>query len=111
MTIFLLAILLIILNILDMTTTNRILRNGGYEANPLARFLMHIHLFIPAKILMVVLIIFLMVTSNESTGIEVGILCCGIYFFIVLNNLRTIWLQSQDKKAVPTQEIQDVSHE
>ena len=89
MTIFLLAILLIILNILDVTTTNRILRDGGYEANPLVRFLMCIHLFIPAKILMVVFIVFLMVTSNESTGIDVGILCCGIYFFIVLNPIFT----------------------
>ena len=52
-----------------------------------------------------------MVTSSESTGIEVGILCCGIYSFIVLNNLRTIWLQSQDKRAVPTHEMQDLNHE
>ncbi len=99
MTLFLLATLLIILNILDVTTTNRILRDGGYEANPLARSLMRIHLFIPAKILTVVFIVFLMVTSNESTGIDVGILCCGIYFIIVLNNLRTIRQQSKDKEA------------
>jgi hypothetical protein len=90
MTIFLLAILFIIMNILEVTTTNRILRDGGYEANPMARFLMRIHLFIPAKILMVVFIVFLMVISSKSTGITVGILCCGIYFFIVLNNTRII---------------------
>ena len=52
-----------------------------------------------------------MVALNESTGIAMGILCCGIYFFIVLNNTRTIWLKSQDKRAVPTHDIQDVSHE
>jgi len=74
MTIFLPAILFIILNILDVTTTNRILRDGGYEANPMARFLMRIHLFIPAKILMVVFIVFLMVISSKSTGIAMGIL-------------------------------------
>ncbi|KAF0155439.1 MAG: hypothetical protein FD159_2173 [Syntrophaceae bacterium] len=98
MILLLLAIIFIILNILDITTTRKILRNGGYEANPLARFLMRIHLFIQAKILMVV-IVFLMTISNESTGIPVGILCCGIYFFIVLNNLRTIRLQLKDKEA------------
>ena len=38
-------------------------------------------------------------------------LCCGIYSFIVLNNLSTIRLKSQDKRAVPTHGIQDVSHE
>jgi len=68
-------------------------------------------LFVPAKILMVFLIVFLMDISNESAAISLGIICCGIYSFIVLNNLRTIWLQSQDKRAVSTHEIQDVSHE
>jgi len=37
---------------------------------------------------------FLLAISNESAAIQLGILCCGIYSFIVLNNLRTIWLQS-----------------
>jgi hypothetical protein len=92
----LLAILFIILNILDVTTTRKILRNGGYEANPIARLLMRFHLFLPAKIGMVIIILLMMVEMDENTGITLGIICCGIYGFIVWSNFRTIRLQSQD---------------
>jgi hypothetical protein len=96
MILFLLAILFIILNVLDITTTRKVLKNGGYEANPIARLLMRFHLFIPAKIIMVLLILLIMLMAEEETGITTGIICCGIYIFIVLNNLRTFRLQSQD---------------
>jgi len=92
----LLAILFIILNILDITTTRKVLRNGGYEANPLAKLLMRFHLFIPAKIVMVMIILLMMAVLDENTGIKLGIICCGIYGFIVWNNIRAIRLQSQD---------------
>jgi len=87
---FLLAVLFIILNILDVTTTRKVLRDGGYEANPIVRFLIRLHLFIPAKIIMVILIIVIMAFSDRGTGIYTGIICCGIYSFIVWNNLRSI---------------------
>ena len=93
---FLLAILFVILNILDVRTTRKVLNQGGYEANPLARLLMRLHLFIPAKVLMVILIIVIMAFSDRGTGIYTGIICCGIYSFIVWNNLRSIRLQAQD---------------
>ena len=92
----LLAILFIILNILDITTTRKVLRNGGYEANPLAKLLMRFHLFIPAKIVMVMIILLMMAVLDENTGIKLGIICCGIYGFIVWNNFRAIRLQSQN---------------
>ena len=66
---FLLAVLFIILNILDVTTTRKVLRDGGYEANPIVRFLIRLHLFIPAKIIMVILIIVIMAFSDRGTGI------------------------------------------
>ena len=96
MILFLLAMLFIILNILDVTTTRNVLKNGGYEANPIARLLMRFHLFLPAKVIMVILILLIMMAADEETGIKTGIICCGIYLFIVWNNLRTIRLQSQD---------------
>jgi len=92
----LLAILFIILNILDITSSRKVLRNGGYEANPIARLLMRYQLFIPAKIVMVMIIILMMAMLDENAGIKLGIICCGIYGFIVWNNFRAIRLQSQD---------------
>ena len=96
MILLLLAIIFIILNILDITTTRKVLRNGGYEANPIVRLLMRFHLFIPVKIVMIFIILLMMAVMDENTGISLGIICCGIYGFIVLNNVRTISLQSQD---------------
>ena len=101
MIIFLLAIFFIILNILDITTTRKILSHGGYEANPIARLLMRFHLFIPAKIIMVLFILLIMIMADEKTGINTGILCCGIYCFIVWSNYRTIRLQAQLKREHP----------
>jgi len=72
------------------------LKDGGYEANPIARLLMRFHLFMPAKILMVIIILLMMAVLDENTGKTLGIIVCGIYGFIVWNNFRTIRLQSQD---------------
>ena len=93
---FLLAIIFVILNILDISTTRKILRDGGYEANPIARLLMHFHLFIPAKIIMIIIVLSMMIVLKEDTGIMLGIIVCGIYGFIVWNNYRTIRLQRED---------------
>ena len=72
------------------------MKDGGYEANPIARLLMRFHLFMPAKILMVIIILLMMAVLDENTGKTLGIIVCGIYGFIVWNNFRTIRLQSQD---------------
>ena len=96
MILFLLATLFIILNILDMTTTRKVLSNGGYEANPIARVLMRFHLFIPAKIFMILFILLIMIMAEGKTGINTGIFCCEIYLIIVWNNCRTVRLQVQD---------------
>jgi hypothetical protein len=93
---FLQAIIFIILNILDITTTRKILRNGGYEANPLARFLMKFHLFLPAKIITVLLILLVMIMAEEEIGIKARLICCRNYGFIVWNSFRMIRLQAQD---------------
>ena len=73
-----------------------ILKNGGYEANPLARLLMRFHLFLTAKIIMVLLILLVMIMAEEEIGIKTWLICCGIYGFIVWNSFRMIRLPSQD---------------
>jgi len=104
---FLLATLFIILNVLDITTTRKALRNGGYEVNPIARLLMRFHLLVPAKIMMVIIVLWLIAVSDENTSITMGIIGCVFYGFIVLNNFRTIRLQSrrikpeQKEKKIP----------
>ncbi|MHB8093193.1 MAG: DUF5658 family protein [Syntrophales bacterium] len=85
--------LFIILNILDITTTRKVLRSGAYEANPLARLLMRFNLFLPAKLIMVLLI---MIMAEEEIGIKTWLICCGIYGFIVWNSFRMIKSPSQD---------------
>lgn len=97
MTIFLLAILFVILNILDVTTTRKVLKNGGYEANPIARLLMYLHLFLPVKIVTVIIVVFLMSSLDEGFGVMLGLTCCGIYVFIVSSNFRTIRLQNMER--------------
>ncbi len=94
---FLLALLFVILNILDVRTTRKALSQGGYEANPLARLLMRLHLFIPAKVLMVVVILGVMLLLDQETAIKIGVICCCIYSLIVWNNYRTLRLQARER--------------
>ena len=96
---FLLAIIFVILNILDITTTRKVLRDGGYEANPIARLLMRFHLFIPAKIIMIIIVLSMMIVFDENAGTTLGFIVCGIYGFIVWNNFRTIRLQREDLRV------------
>lgn len=96
MIIFLLAVFFIILNILDVSTTNKALKQGGREVNPLARLLMKLHLFMPAKVLITCLVVFTMFYADEGTGITLGIFCCCIYAVIVGSNYRTLRLQARE---------------
>jgi len=41
-------------------------------------------------------ILSMMAVLDENTGITLGIIVCGIYGFIILNNFRMIRLKSQD---------------
>lgn len=93
----LLAGLFIVLNILDVVTTRKVLGDGGYEANPIARLLMRFHLFIPAKIGMVFFVVLVMIGADENIGMKCGVICNGIYLFIVIFNLRSILLQKKEE--------------
>jgi hypothetical protein len=90
MILLLLAIFFVILNILDVTTTRTVLRNGGREVNPIARMLMRFHLFIPAKTGMVIIVLLIMSLSDTDTGTTLGVICCVMYVLVVWNNFRAI---------------------
>ena len=44
---------------------------------------MRFHLVLPAKITMVLLILLIMIMSEEEIGIKIGLICCVIYRIIV----------------------------
>jgi thiamine transporter ThiT len=46
---------------------------------------------------MVVIILVIMFGFDRETGITTGVICCGIYTFIVGNNYRTLRLQEQEQ--------------
>lgn len=81
-----LALVFIILNVIDIITTNIILENGGTEANPIVRFLMKHGLFIPLKIIMTVFVAYLVVGS-----VGTGVIVCLIMIIVVSNNCYQIY--------------------
>lgn len=91
------AICFIILNILDVTTTRKILASGGYEANPIARLLMKFHLFIPAKI---VITLALAVAIVGNSDIVFGLVLCGIISIFVINNYYQIHKYAKELEIV-----------
>lgn len=84
----LLSIIFIILNILDVITTNKILRVGGFEANPIVRLLMEIKMFIPMKILGTLIVLYIIALSNS---LQVGLVCCGIISLFCINNCYQLY--------------------
>jgi len=96
----LLAAFFVILNILDVSTTNKILRQGGYEANPIVRFFMKVHLFIPFKVLTVICILLIMTASEEHAAVTLGLLCNGFYVLIVGSNFKTLHLQAKEMEQL-----------
>ena len=92
----LLSVLFIILNILDIVTTRKALALGAREANPFARLLMKHHLFLPAKGLAALLIIWIMYAQETEGAIWTGSLCCLLYMGVVINNIRAIKIQKGD---------------
>ena len=91
------AIYFIILNILDVTTTRKILASGGYEANPIARLLMKFHLFLPVKIIITLSIAVGIITISDLTT---NLVLCGIVSIFVLNNYYQIYKYNQELETV-----------
>ncbi|MGD9558697.1 MAG: DUF5658 family protein [Mangrovibacterium sp.] len=97
----LLSIVLIILNILDVMTTNRILAMGGCEANPVVRLLMRFRLFVPAKIAATVFFVWIVLILKPPDSIYLVVCGCAFYLLLVGNNLYQIhkglkWLREEE---------------
>jgi len=77
-----LIICFIVLNVLDVLSTYKILSLGGVELNPISRFFIKLHLFIPFKIIITCILVIFIVFSNIFNAIILN----GILLFIVYNN-------------------------
>jgi len=87
------AVLFIILNFLDVSTTKKILALGGSELNPIAWVLQKIYLFIPVKIIVTLIIaLFIVVSKNVYSGIFL----CSIISLVVINNYYQIYLYNKE---------------
>ncbi len=84
-----LGLCFIILNLLDVTSTKKILSLGGREDNPIVRFLMKIKLFIPIKILVTLFLAAFIVT--DKSGLT-GFVLCGVILLFVINNYIQLYL-------------------
>ncbi|HOQ42868.1 MAG TPA: DUF5658 family protein [Smithellaceae bacterium] len=91
----------VILNYLDVVTTNKILKMGGFEANPIVRLLMRFHLFIPAKIALTIFVGMAILLSDSPDNLYLAIFCCVFYALLVANNLFQIhrgmkWMNEEE---------------
>ena len=87
------ATLFIILNILDIVTTRKILALGGYEVNPICWILQKINLFIPAKIIITLI---LALSIKISPTYLSGVTLCGIISLFVINNYYQLYMYNKE---------------
>ena len=82
------AILFVILNILDVTTTNKIIAIGGKEVSPLPWLLMKFNLYLPVKTgATLALAIFMIISQDVITSSTL----CGIISLFVVNNYYQLY--------------------
>lgn len=88
-----LSILYGILNLLDYLTTKKILKNGGYEKNPIANFLIKKKIFGVSKTISTAMGMTSIYSDDEQSNITKGLI--GIYGLVVFNNLIQILKQKK----------------
>ncbi len=86
-----LCITFIILNIMDVMTTNRVLAMGGYEANPIVRLLIKFRLFVPFKAAGTLFFVWIVLTSKPPVSTYLAVSCTLFYVLLVGNNLYQIY--------------------
>ena len=87
------AFLFIILNILDITTTRKIIALGGSEMNPIPWLLMKIKLFVPIKLIGTLALATIIMISP---GILTGMTLCGIISLFVINNYYQLYMYNKE---------------
>lgn len=85
-----LIILFIALNIADIITTTKATKKGAREVNPLIRFLLTHHLFIPTKVIITLVIAVILFCLPEGYALSTAFICCSIYVFVVINNIHEL---------------------
>lgn len=95
-----LFILIVLLNIADVYTTNRILRRGGSERNPLMAKVFSLIGVLPGLLLVKAAIVLALWWAFIHQGLQgpffIGllVLICAVYVWVVAHNLREIRKQS-----------------
>jgi len=87
------AVLFVILNVLDITTTRRIIALGGREVWPLPWLLMKINLYLPIKIIVTLALAILIIINSEMST---GLVLCGIISLFVINNCYQLYKYNQE---------------
>jgi hypothetical protein len=87
------AVLFIILNILDITTTRRIIALGGREVWPLPWLLMKFNLFLPIKIIVTLALAGVIIIVQDPTT---GSTLCGIISLFVINNYYQLYMYKKE---------------
>ncbi len=83
---------LVALNVLDLITTTAALHNGAHEANPLMKPVAgSVLLLLLVKVLIVGYFVWIVRSQKRAkTGLLVATWVCGVYSFVVLNNIAVI---------------------
>jgi len=87
------AVLFVILNILDITTTRKIIALGGREVWPLPWLLMKVNLFLPIKIIITLALAGVIVIVQDPTT---GLTLCGIISLFVINNYYQLYMHKKE---------------
>lgn len=93
MSIFL-ALCFIILNILDITTTRKIIALGGSELNPIPWLLMKLKIFVPVKMIITLFIALFMVNNQNITN---NFILCAIISIFVVSNYYQLYLHKKNQ--------------
>lgn len=90
-TIYLLFGLLCILQVLDVYSTVMVIKNGGYEANPILKFLMNQFGVVPALVTVKVIFIFAVYLFLDYEYIKELLIAINfVYALVVINNFKVL---------------------
>lgn len=102
MMIYILCVIYFILNIIDYYFTNIILKNNGYEINPIIRFFQSSRkydwiIFKLLNTIMVIILVLYIHTIDYYLSLIIILILNFVYLFAVLFNYNQIIKQREDK--------------
>jgi len=98
--IFTLMLVFVVLNALDVVTTNAVLRNGGHESNPLTAYLMKFFRGawgLPKMAIALAIAVILNKVDFGLTTAGVALLLDAAWAYVVYNNY-SVWKRQEVRK-------------